>query len=338
MNVAMWGRALRIIPRLSKDEWDGLDFVSRCLIATRAAVLVMTFLSAAIAGILAARIASFDWRYWALLTVGLVLAHAANNLFNDLTDFRRGVDRDNYFRAQYGPQPLTHGFMTKAQSRRYAVVTLLLGIAAGAYLIVVWGLPALILLAAGLFFVLFYTFPLKFIGLGEIAVLVVWGPLMIGGGFYVITGLWSWNVVLAGLPYALGVTGVIFGKHIDKVYDDRGRGIRTVPALIGERASRVILLVLTFVQYALVIYLVVTRFFTPAMLITLLAVPMLVTVSRVYSRSKPLQCPVDYPSDSWPLWFVGYAFLHNRRFGSLFLLGLIADTVLIRTGIFALAA
>ena len=51
MNVAMWGKALRIIPRIEKSEWDDLDVVSRWLIATRAAVLIMTFISASIAGI-----------------------------------------------------------------------------------------------------------------------------------------------------------------------------------------------------------------------------------------------------------------------------------------------
>src|SRR2546430_10339218 len=33
---------------------------------------------------------------------------------------------------------------------------------------------------AGAVFVLFYTYPLKYIGLGEVAVILVWGPLMIG--------------------------------------------------------------------------------------------------------------------------------------------------------------
>ena len=49
MNVAMWGKALRVIPRVDKDEWNSLDVVSRWLIATRSAVLVMTFNAAAIA-------------------------------------------------------------------------------------------------------------------------------------------------------------------------------------------------------------------------------------------------------------------------------------------------
>ena len=51
MGLRMWGKALRVIPRLSKEEWDDLDLVARWLIATRSAVLVMTFISAAIAGI-----------------------------------------------------------------------------------------------------------------------------------------------------------------------------------------------------------------------------------------------------------------------------------------------
>ncbi len=113
MNFEMWGQALRIIPRLSKPEWDRLDAVSKWLIATRAAVLIMTFISAAIAGIFAFRNGQFHLVPWLLLVIGLVLAHATNNLLNDLTDYRRGVDKDNYFRTQYGAQPLEQGLWTQ---------------------------------------------------------------------------------------------------------------------------------------------------------------------------------------------------------------------------------
>jgi len=334
MSIKMWGKALRIIPRLSAGEWDSLDVISKWLIATRAAVLVMTFFSGAIAGIMAARVREFHLVPWLLLTVGIVFAHAANNLLNDLTDYSRGVDQDNYYRARYGPQPLTHGFMTVRQSKTYAAISLGIGLLAGVYFIFTIGWGALILLAAGLFFVLFYTYPLKYIGLGEIAVLIVWGPLMIGGGYYVITGMWSWNVVLAGLPYALGVTGVIFGKHIDKVEDDRNKGIHTVPVLIGEAVSRYILLGMTVLQYLLVLYLVITGFFSPVMLVSFVALPLSWSVFRVYTRKRPTTRPDDYPEDAWPLWFVANAFVHNRKFGGIFLLGLIADTVLVLTGVF----
>jgi len=53
MNFAMWKKALNVIPEVSKEEWDQLDVISKWLISTRAAVLIMTFISAAIAGIFA---------------------------------------------------------------------------------------------------------------------------------------------------------------------------------------------------------------------------------------------------------------------------------------------
>jgi len=296
-------------------------------------VLVMTFISAAIAGIMAYRVGRFDFLNWLLLTIGLLMAHATNNLLNDLTDYRRGVDQDNYFRAQYGPQPLTHGFLTERQSWMYAIVTGLIALAAGAYFVVTMGSPALILLAAGAFFVLFYTYPLKYIGLGEVAVLLVWGPLMIGGGYYVITGQWDWNVVLAGLPYALGVTGVIFGKHIDKLQADKERGIHTLPVLLGEQNARRGLMLMTALQYLLVFYLVLIGFFTPVMLVVVLTFSLLRQVWSIYRQPRPDGPPDFYPKDAWPMWFVSFAFLHNRRFGTWFMLGLLVDAFLRSRGI-----
>jgi hypothetical protein len=45
----------------------------------------------------------------------------------------------------------------------------------------------------------------------------------------------------------------------------------------------------------------------------------------VYVAPRPRERPPAYPADAWPLWFVAYAFAHNRRFGLLLLVGLIAD-------------
>ena len=329
MNVTMWRKALQVIPRISKEEWEKLDVISKWLISSRAAVLIMTFISAAIAGILAFQHGEFNLGLWLLLALGLILAHATNNLVNDFTDYIRGVDKNNYFRAQYGSQPLEHGLMSKRQLLTYATVTGLLALAMGGYLVYLRGGQALLLLALGAFFVLFYTYPLKYIALGEIAVLIVWGPLMIGGGYYVITGSWDRNVLLASLPYALGVTTVIFGKHIDKYVEDRAKNIHTLPVLLGESTARYVVLAMTVLQYLLVLYLVVTGFFTPILLIVLFALPTFFEVIwSTYRSPKPHERPEEYPADSRPLWFVGFAFVHNRRFGLLFMLGLIINAAL----------
>jgi 1,4-dihydroxy-2-naphthoate polyprenyltransferase len=329
----MWAQALRIIPRLSKSEWDRLDVVARWLIATRAAVLIMTFISAAIAGIFAFRNGEFHLGRWLLLAFGLVLSHATNNLLNDLTDYRKGVDKDNYFRTQYGAQPLQQGLWTQRELLTYAGITGLVALACGLYFVALRGWPALLLVGLGAFFVLFYTWPLKYIGLGELAVAIVWGPLMIGGGYYVLTGQWDWRVVLASLPYALGPTTVIFGKHIDKHDPDKAKGIHTLPVIIGERVARGVAMALFALQYLLVIYLVITGFFTPAMLIVLLALRNLPRVWQMYRQPYPQERPESFSAEAWPTYFAAGAFFHNRGYGLLFIVGLLADAVLRQTGV-----
>jgi 1,4-dihydroxy-2-naphthoate octaprenyltransferase len=332
MNFAMWKKALNIIPNVSKEEWDQLDVVSKWLISTRAAVLVMTFISAALAGLFAWRVGSFSFVPWLALTFGLILAHASNNIFNDYTDFVRGVDKDNYFRTIYGAQPIASGLMTKRQHLTYFAVTGLLALACGLYLIFVnAGDPLIwILFGLGAFFVLFYTWPLKYIALGEVAVLIVWGPLMIGGGYYVLTHNWNWNVVLASLPYVFGVTTVIFGKHIDKRQIDKEKRIYTLPVLIGEKAARYSVVAMMILPYIFTVYLIAARFFTPILLIVFFAVPTLRQLLPAFQKPKPETRPADFPDGQggWPLYFAPMSFLNNRKFGSLFMLGVLADVFL----------
>lgn len=328
MNITMWRKALQIVPHVTKEEWDHLDVISRWLISTRAVVLVMTFLSACIAGILAFQHGKFNFWYWLLVSIGLVFAHATNNLINDYVDYHKGVDQENYYRSQYGPQPLVHGLLTNRQQWMYILVTGTIALTAGLLLVYFRGGLTWLFLALGAFFLLFYTYPLKYFGLGEITVLIVWGPLMIGGGYYVIAGQWDWNVVIASLPYALGVTGVLFGKHIDKYEMDKSRRIFTVPVILGERLARYTVVGMLILQYISVIYLIVIRFFTPLLLVVLLAIKTLLEILPIFHQPKPEQKPPDYP-EVWPNYFVAAAFVHNRRFGSLYLLGLILNAILI---------
>jgi len=325
--IAMWGKALRTIPRLSLAEWQALDIISRWLVASRAAVLVMTATSAMIAGVWAWHDGLFDLTLWLCVFVGLTMAHAANNLINDLMDYRAGVDHNNYFRAQYGPQPLVHGLLNQRGLLLYIAVTGALALIPGAYLVYLRGTLALELLLIGAGFVIFYTWPLKYIGMGEIAVLVVWGPLMVGGGYFVITGQWSWAAVLISLPQTLAATTVLFGKHIDKMPSDRISNIRTLPVLLGDVLARYVAIALFVAEYAIVAWLIVTGVFTPWLAIVVLALPSAWAAIKIFTTIRPDAPPADYPPDVWPLWYAPYAFVHTRTFGLLFLLGLIVEAI-----------
>lgn len=332
MNFGMWKKALQVIPSVSKEEWDALDLVSKWLISVRAAVLIMTFLSAALAGLFALRDGEFKFFPWLALTIGLIFAHATNNLFNDYTDFVRGVDEDNYFRTLYGPQPLSHGLLSIPQLLVYTAFTGAIAVAAGIYLIAInsWDPIIWLLLGLGAFFVLFYTWPLKYIALGEVAVFIVWGPLMIGGGYYVLAGNWNWNVVWASLPYVLGVTTVIFGKHVDKIEIDKSKKIFTLPVVLGEKASRFAIILMMILPYIIVLGLIVSKFFTPVLLIVLLAIPTFLKVFPSLQHPKPDTRPDDFPEGQggWPLYFAPLGFWNNRSFGSMFTLGILIDVAI----------
>ena len=97
------------------------DAVSKWIVITRAAVFSMTATSGLIGGLLAIGAARLDpaiqvdWGLLALAVIGLVVAHAANNMINDYFDLEGGVDTDEYVRALYAPHPILSGWVSKRQ-------------------------------------------------------------------------------------------------------------------------------------------------------------------------------------------------------------------------------
>jgi len=318
MTSVTWRHALSTVPRLSRDQWVQLGLPLRWLLAVRGAVLFMTLMSAALGGLLAWRDGQGDVLPWLLCVLGLIMAHATNNLLNDLTDSARGVDQDNYYRNQYGIHPLEDGLLSRRQFYAYLIATGALALACGGLLIALRGGLTLPLMLAGAFFVLFYTWPLKYYGLGEPAVLAVWGPLMVGGTYYVTTGTWSPEAAWLGLLYGLGPTTVLFGKHIDKMAMDRAKGVRTLPVILGDRGARRATQVMLVLQYGGAVALVVTGTEHVLLLAVLLGLPRLGKVLRRLNESKPEDRPETYPESLWPLWFSAHAFAHTRIYMSLF--------------------
>jgi len=326
----MWIKALKVIPRISSEEWTRLDLVSRWLIASRSAVFVMTATAGAIGGLLAYRVNLFHWGLFLEAILGIIFAHATNNLLNDYIDYKKGVDHDNYYRAQYGPHPLEHGLLTRREFLAYVMVTGLIAVSFG--LLLTWqvGPPTLWFFGAGLVFLLSYTWPLKYVGLGEPAVILVWGPLMIGGTYFVTTGgIWSSWVIVISLVYALGPTTVLLGKHTDKLIQDREKDIHTLPVLLGEKITRYLIISIWLLQYLLIIYLVLTRQLTPFLLIVFFSFPLFMKTIKIFASPRPLSPPAQYAPETWPLYLVSYAFVYSRQFGLLFIAGLILDIVIL---------
>jgi 1,4-dihydroxy-2-naphthoate octaprenyltransferase len=314
-----------------------LDALGKWLVITRAAVFPMTVWSGLIGVLLAVAVArttgavTVNYLYATIAVLGLVVAHAANNMINDYFDTSGGIDTDDYVRALYAPHPILSGWVTKGQLRNAILLLTVIDGLVMLYLAVVVS-PLIVAFAlAGLFVSVFYVAPplrLKQHGLGEPGVLLVWGPFMIGGTYLAATGTIPAWVLVFSLPYALLVTSVLFGKHIDKIGPDTKLGIHTLPVILGEARARLVGKWLMILFYPLVVLAVAAGWVGPWVLLIVLAIPRLMGSLKVFDRPKPLAPPPGYPERGWPLWFVGYAFVHVRRAGGLLTLGLLLNAVL----------
>ena len=318
---------------MHKEPVQVLDIVSRWLIATRSVVFVMTVNSVIIGGLLYVLYGGFSVGFlfpFALVLVGLVLAHATSNLFNDYFDAKHGIDTSqDYFRPAYMPHPLLSGIMSRRGLLLLGFAQLIAMAAIAIYLVELRGLLVLVFAGLGLLLLTIYAggpVPLKRVGLGEPTVFVVWGPLMVGGTFYVLSGTFPLWVLIASIPYAVSVTTVLFGKHIDKIDYDTKLGVKTVPVLLGEAATKTALKALIVIAYAAVIGLVVTKFLPVWSLISLVALPRAILLFHTLSQPRPKEPPAG--AIMWPIWYLGFVFSHNRRFGALYVFGLILSVLL----------
>lgn len=319
--VANWNEIIQT-QNLSADA--SMDPVSRWLLITRASVFPMTIISALVGGLLAVGSPTADWSYFSLAVVGLVIAHAANNMINDFFDLGGGVDTEGYARTVYAPHPILSGLISKRGLVAAIAVLNLIDLSILILLASAWGPGVVAFALSGLFISVFYVAPplkLKHRGLGEPGVFIVWGPLMIGGTYYVTTGQAPAWVFLASLPYALLVTAVLFGKHIDKLPADSAKGIRTLPVILGEPAARKITQTLMIAFYVTVVALVLTGILGLWCLLVLISLPRLRETLEAFRNPRPDSPPDGYPI--WPLWYVAWAFRLTRTAGGLLVLGLL---------------
>lgn len=307
------------------------DVLTRWLVIARACVFSMTMMSGVIGVLLALEMGAFAEDtlarivYAALAVIGLIAAHATNNLVNDWTDVRRGVDTEDYPRAQYSPHPVLGGLTTPARLLQVALaLTAFDGLI---MLVLAWASGPLVIAfaVAGLALSLGYTVFLKRFALGELTALIVWGPLMTGGTVYAIAGELPTSALLMTLPYGLIVASVLIGKHTDKIESDRPVGVHSVPVLLGAQRALTLNKITFIVFYALVVALVASGVSGPWILLSFLAVPHLLTTWKVYSQPKPTTPPDNWPV--WPLWYVGWAMYFNREAGKFFILGLVLNAL-----------
>ncbi len=177
--------------------------------------------------------------YLALALVGAVAAHISVNAFNEYFDFKTGLDlrtRRTPFSGGSGALP-EKPEMT-GQALMVAVASLAVAALIGVYFLLVrgWGLLPLGLL--GLAIVYAYTvWMVRNPWLCLVAPGLGFGPLMVMGTHFVLTGQYSWTAFVASLVPFFLVSDLLLLNQFPDVEADRSIGRKHFPILLGNRAS-----------------------------------------------------------------------------------------------------
>jgi len=328
LRPKLWWGALTGFYKPGVQNIPGPDRVALFLYSARSVILIISAQAALIAGLLAAAAGFFDWVDFVGVLAGYVVAHMISNLSNDYFGFTRGHDTPDSPRMRYTVHPLASGLLDRRTLLTGLALLGFIGLCICAFFIVERGWMAAAFAVGGVSLLFLYDAaptPLKSIGLGEIAVLLVWGPLMVGGGFAMISGQLSANAMLASLPYGLGVMTILMGKHIDQLDFDSSKDIRTLPVLIGERMSRALNVVAICAIYGIVVILISLGRLTPFAAVIVIAFPRAVLAIKIMSRPRPAVPPAGYVG--WPLWYHRACLVHNRLLGWAYIAGLAAAVI-----------
>ncbi|MCX8064238.1 MAG: 1,4-dihydroxy-2-naphthoate polyprenyltransferase [Candidatus Hydrogenedentes bacterium] len=166
--------------------------------------------------------------------VGGVMIQILVNYANDYFDYLKGADSE----GRLGPiRSTTAGWLTPNQMRFLIGIITILCIIPGFYLVWRGGIPILIIGVVSIFLAYAYTagpFPLAYFGLGDIFVLIFFGPIAVAGTYYVQALKWDISPIIAGLSPGLLSVAILTVNNYRDIESDCKTGKRTLAVRFGK--------------------------------------------------------------------------------------------------------
>jgi len=217
----------------------------------------------------------FSPLYFLLALVGLVLAHISVNTLNDYFDYKSGIDLE-VKRTPFsgGSGVLSARLLTPASVGRFGLVCFLLAIPIGIYFVIARGWLLVPILVAGTLCVLLYTTHLTRWGLGEIACGLGLGTLPILGAYFVQSGIYTWEAVIAAIPSGILLHNALLLNEFPDVEADKKGGKKTLPILIGNKKASLLYSVLIIAMYIWIAVWSIAGFMPIFALLSLLTLPL----------------------------------------------------------------
>jgi len=167
-----------------------------------------------------------------------ILIQIAANFANDLFDFEKGADTE----LRQGPLRVTQaGWVTPEVMKRATVCVIVLTALGGLYLIWRGGWPIAVIGILSIVAGMLYTggpYPLGYLGLGDLLVLVFFGPVAVAGTYFVQTLSLNAAVVIAGLAPGFLSVAILTVNNLRDMDEDQRTGKKTLAVRYGRRFAR----------------------------------------------------------------------------------------------------
>lgn len=223
--------------------------------------------------------------YGIIALIGIIFAHLGVNMFDDFVDFliaKKNANADGEIVLQKGKCAyLLNKELTLKQLALAICVLFTLAVLCGLYLTVKTGFTVVIIAAIAGVIGLLYPL-LSFVALGEIAVGVIFAPLLYTGVYYVMTGGFSWELFPVAISTGILTIGLLHAHMFLDIDYDKPNNKRTLCLLAGskENAIRNQLYIMAL-GYINIIAFVLMQKIPNIYLITLLSLPTAVMLYKI---------------------------------------------------------
>jgi len=212
----------------------------------------------------------FHFGHFLLAMLGSLLVHMTVNVINDYHDYVDGIDLNTQrtpFSGGSGVLPLN--LLKPKQAFWFGTICLLVAMAIGFYFVMIkgWLLFPLLLLAG--FCAYFYNVYLSKWHMGEIFAGLSFGPLLVLGAYYVQTGRYSWETLVASLAPGILTSNLLFLNEFPDREADRKGGRRHFVISLGKKDASYLFVALLTASYLCIIAGVLTKMMPAVALIGL---------------------------------------------------------------------
>ncbi len=180
----------------------------------------------------------FRWDFLPLVVICGSLFHAGTNFLNDYYDYKKGVDKIDSFG---GSRVLPEGKIKPSALWWAGILSFLLGIVLALPIVYVRGWWMAAIGAAGFIGGFFYSLGwlgYKYLGLGDIMVFILMGPLMVMGSYFALSGDMVWRVVLVSLPVGCLVSAILWANNLRDLQHDRNAKVKTLVMFFGFNRAK----------------------------------------------------------------------------------------------------